>query len=154
MLFLGFSMGGDRYVLDVGQIEEVLPYIGVRTLPGAPSGVVGVINYRGVSVPMIDLSLLALGRPSSPVLSTRIVLIRYPASDGEDHLLALVAEQATDMFDRDASDFAPSGMEAGTPPYLGHIATDDKGLVQWVRAEALLSKEIRNTLFRQVATSS
>ncbi|WP_352846849.1 chemotaxis protein CheW [Mesorhizobium sp. M0767] len=154
MLFLGFCIGSDRYVLDMEQVEEILPYIGVRRLPGAPNGVVGLINCRGLPVPMIDLSLLALGRPSALVLSTRIVLIRYPTKDGENHLLALVAERATDMLERDPSDFAPSGMEAGTPPYLGPVASDDRGLVQWVRAEALLSDDIRETLFRQVAMSS
>ena len=101
-----------------------------------------------------DLYACDWTRPSALVLSTRIVLIRYPTKDGENHLLALVAERATDMLERNPSDFTPSGMEAGTPPYLGPVASDDKGLVQWVKVEALLSDDIRDTLFRQVAMSS
>ncbi|WP_281407030.1 chemotaxis protein CheW [Mesorhizobium sp. B2-1-3] len=44
MLFLAFSMGSDRYLIDVHHIEEVLPYIDVKVLPGAPTGVVGLVS--------------------------------------------------------------------------------------------------------------
>ena len=52
---------------------------------------------------------------------------------------------------RDAADFTTSGVEAGMPPYLGPVASDERGLIQWVRGEALLTPEIRDILFRQQA---
>jgi chemotaxis-related protein WspB len=154
MLFLQFHLGKDRYVLDVEQIEEVLPYVAAKAIPGTPDGVVGVINYHGRPVPLIDLSVLALGRPSAPVMSTRIILIRYPSADRIARLLGLVAERATEILARDAADFGPSGIEAGTPPYLGSVATDDHGIIQLIEVEALLPAEIREILFQQIATVS
>ncbi|MER9330548.1 chemotaxis protein CheW [Mesorhizobium sp. M0152] len=151
MLFLAFKMGNDRYLLDVNQVEEVLPYIAAKELPGAPTGVAGLINYRGAPIPLIDITLLALGRPSVPVLSTRTVVTRYSAQDGGQRLLALVAERVTDTFERDPSDFAPFGLEPATPPYLGPVASDDEGLTQRVNVEALLSEEIRAALLCQIA---
>lgn len=71
MLFLTFRLGQDRYALDAGQIEAILPLVAIKQLPGAPAGVAGAIGYRGRPVPLIDLSLLALGRPAEPLLSTR-----------------------------------------------------------------------------------
>ncbi|ESZ53830.1 chew domain protein [Mesorhizobium sp. L103C131B0] len=144
-------MGPDRYLIDVHKIEEVLPYIDVKVLPGAPNGVVGLVSYNGIPIPLIDVTLLALGRPSERLLSTRIVVTRYPADDGERRLLGLIAERVTDTIERDPSDFAPFGLEPGTPPYLGPVASDGLEIIQWVKVEALLSEEIRTALLRQAA---
>ncbi|GAU80542.1 chemotaxis protein CheW [Bosea sp. BIWAKO-01] len=154
MLFLMFRLGQDRYLLDAGQVEVVLPLLTVKALPAAPVGVVGAINYRGAPVPLIDLSLLALGRAAAPLLSTRIILVRYPVGAGEHALLGLVAERAIETVERDPADFVGTGVEAGMPPYLGPVASDEKGLIQRVRAEALLSPVIREILFQQPATHS
>ena len=151
MLLLMFRLGEDRYVLDVEQVEEVLPYLQPTVLPGAPHGVVGAINYRGAPVPLLDLSLLALGRPSAAVISTRVILVRYPVEGGETRQLGLVAERVIETVSRDPGDFKPSGVEAGLPRYLGPVAPDPEGLIQLVRAEALLPPELREILFRQLA---
>lgn len=151
MLFLMFQLGKDRYVLDTAQVEAVLPLLAVKQLPAAPVGVAGAISYRGTPVPLIDLSVLALGRPAAPVLSTRIILLRYPAEPAEPRLLGLIAERAVETLARNPSDFVASGVEAGTPPYLGPVAADEEGLIQWIRPEALLPPAIRDILFRQLA---
>lgn len=151
MLFLTFRLGQDRYALDAGQIEAVLPLLAVKELPGAPAGVAGVIAYRGRPVPLIDLSLLALGRSSETLLSTRIVLLRYPVA-GEGHrLLGLLAEKAVEAVERDPAEFVATGVEAGTPAYLGPVVSDGEGLLQWVRGEALLPPAIRDILFARLA---
>lgn len=148
MLFLMFRIGVDRYVLDVDQIEQVLPLMAAKEVPGAPDGVVGVISYHGDPVPLIDLSLLGTGRSVTPVMSSRIILVRYPAPDGETMRLALCAERVIETIQRDPTEFVSSGLEAGTPAYLGPVAADEAGLIQWVKAQALLSNEIREILFR------
>lgn len=149
MLFLMFRIGRDRYVLDAQQIEQVLPLVEAKALPGAPEGVVGVINYRGEPTPLIDLSQLALGRPSVLAMSTRILLVRLAGEDGADHRLALCAERVVEAIHRDPGDFVATGVEAGTPPYLGPVATDADGLIQWVRPQALLTDAVRQILFRE-----
>ena len=64
MLFLLFQMGEDRYAIEATQVLEVLPLVNFKRIPGAPSSMAGVFNYHGTPVPLIDLSELALGRPS------------------------------------------------------------------------------------------
>lgn len=154
MLFLTFRLGQDRYALDAGQIEAILPLVAIKQLPGAPAGVAGAIGYRGRPVPLIDLSLLALGRPAEPLLSTRIILLRYPVAAEERRLLGLLAEKAVEAVERDPGDFVASGVEAGMPPYLGPVAPDADGLIQWIRGEALLPPAIRDILFAQLAAAS
>jgi chemotaxis-related protein WspB len=54
ILFLTFRIGDETYALDTADICEVLPLLRITRVPHAPSGVAGLINYRGRSVPVVD----------------------------------------------------------------------------------------------------
>jgi len=129
MLFLLFRLGNDRYALDAGRVAEVLPLVAVTAIPQAPEGVAGLFNYRGAPVPAIDLSQLTIGRPARRRLNTRIVLVNVPDAHGSTRLLGLIAEQVTETVRRDPSDFVTSGVTNDQAPYLGRVATDERGLV-------------------------
>jgi chemotaxis-related protein WspB len=149
MLFLVFELAHDRYLLDVSQIAEVLPLVAIRRIPHAPPAIAGILNYRGAPVPVIDVSQLTLGRPAEPRLSTRIVLVHYPDAEGHTRLLGLIAERATRTMRRDETDFVASGVSSEGASYLGPVATDARGLLQWLDARTLLPPAVSDLLFRQ-----
>jgi chemotaxis-related protein WspB len=149
VLFLVFELARDRYVLDVSQIAEVLPLVAIKQIPQAPPAVAGVLNYRGAPVPVIDLSQLTLGRPAERRLSTRIVLVHYPDARGGTRLLGLIAEKATHTVRREETDFIASGVTSEGAAYLGPVAPDAHGLLQWLDAGTLLPASVRDMLFRQ-----
>ena len=149
MLFLQFELGQDRYVLDCSGVVEVLPLLAIKHIPQAPSGVAGVFNYRGEPVPVVDLSALALGRPAPRHMSTRIVIVRHPGGNGALRLLGLIVEKATATVRRDRADFADSGVVNHEAPYLGPVAADAEGLVQWIEVANLLPATVRDVLFAQ-----
>jgi len=153
MLFLQFQLGEDRYALDSSLVVEVLPLLGIKQIPRAPAGVAGAFDYRGKPVPVIDLSVLALGRPARLRMSTRIIIVRYPDGNGTPHQLGLIAEKATETVRRDPADFADSGVINDGAPYLGPVATDPNGLVQRIELAQLLPVAIRDVLFKQTLES-
>jgi chemotaxis-related protein WspB len=152
MLFLLFQLGNDRYALEAEKIAEVLPLVDMKQLPQAPMGVAGLFNYRGTPVPAIDLSLLSLGRPASRRLSTRMVLVRYPDANGDEHLLGLVAERATEMMRREPEEFVRGGVDSDAASYLGPVVADPRGLIQWIDVASLLPADVRESLFRSAAS--
>ena len=149
MLFLIFELGKDRYALDVRQIAEVMPLVGVKQIPRAPQAMNGLFNYRGAAVPVVDLSQLTLGRPSVRRLSTRIVLVHYPDPNGGTHLLGLIAERATQTARHEPAEFVASGITNAGAPYLGPVVTDARGLLQWIDVRTLLPPSFRDLLFNQ-----
>src|SRR5258707_5052843 len=106
MLFLLFELGRDGYAFDVGQVAEVLPLVRIGPVPQAPRGVAGLLNYRGVPVPVVDLSELALGRPAAARLSTRLILVNYPVDEKTTRLLGFIAEHTVDTMRRAPGEFA------------------------------------------------
>ena len=154
MLFLLFRLGEDRYAIEARKIAEVLPLVDVKQIPQAPPAVSGAFNYRGASVPLIDLSQLALGRPARLRLSTRIMLVHYPDASGTSRLLGLLAEHVTDTMSRAPGDFQDSGVSLPEANYLGPVAADADGLVQWIQVENLLPPSVRDLLFQSAELAS
>jgi chemotaxis-related protein WspB len=126
----------------------------VKKIPHAPVGVAGVFTYRGAPVPVIDLSELALGRPSHARLSTRLLLVHYPDATGTKRLLGLIAEKATETLRREPGDFVASGVKSDGAPYLGPVVNDLRGLIQWVEVDKLLPASVREVLFKQTVEGS
>lgn len=150
MLFVQFTLDNDRYVIDSSQVERMLSLVPLKALPGVPDWVAGVLDYEASPVPVIDLAALALGRRSHERLSTRLALVCYPhetATGVEHERLGILLERATRTVTLDAAAFKPAGVEATNARYLGPLARDDQGLVQWVRIEHLLPEHVRAQLF-------
>lgn len=149
MLFLVFTIGNDRYAMDVRQIAEVLPLVAVKCIPHAPEAVRGLFNYRGAPVPVIDLTRLTTGCVSARRLSTRIVLVHYPDRDGRPHLLGLIAEKATETARYEAADFVAAGVHSADASYLGPVTTETHGMLQRIDVETVLPPALRDILFKQ-----
>jgi chemotaxis-related protein WspB len=149
MLFILFQIGRDRYALSASGIIEVLPLINLKRVPCAPAGVAGVLNYHGTPVPVIDLNEMTLAEPAAQRLSTRIILVKYPLEAQHPHPLGLIVEHATNMIRRCTQDFVETGVESENAPYLGRVANDTGGLIQWIEVERLLTPELRDVLFRE-----
>lgn len=147
MLFVLFQLGRDRYALDASRIVEVLPLVEFKRLPHAPRGVAGIFNYRGHPVPALDLCELTLHRPASEHLSTRLLVVDCARPGSPPQLLGLIAERATETVRRERHDFVHGGVQPADAPYLGPVATDPQGLIQWIHEDRLLPDSVRESLF-------
>ena len=147
-LFLVFRLGLDRYAIEAAQVVEVLPMVNWKCVPGAPAGVVGIIDYHGVPVPLIDMMILALGKPSQKWMSTRIIVVNYRADNSDQmHVLALIAEQTTETIRRTEEEFVDSGLTVTASPYLGAVTTSPAGMIQRFEIRNLLPEIVRAQLF-------
>lgn len=147
MLFLLFQLGDDWYGLPAVDVVEVLPSVRLKQIPKAPPAVAGLCLLEGESVPVIDLTMLSLGRAARSVLSTRIILVHSPDRHGVPRLLGLLAERATETLRREPSDFIDAGVHSDGAPYLGPVVHDVRGVIQWIAAEKLLPVALRDLLF-------
>jgi len=152
MLFLLFDLDGDRYALDAAEIVEVLALTPSKSIPGAPAWIAGVVERHGLPVPVIDVPQLALGRSARQLRSTRLVLVRYGAATAvaepiNQRLLGLIVEHATQTRRIERKQFVESGIATPHARWLGPVATDTGGLVQWVKVQEMLNDDVKALLF-------
>ena len=55
--FLTFRLGGEEYGIDILRVQEIRSYEEPTRIANAPSFIKGVVNLRGVIVPIVDLRL-------------------------------------------------------------------------------------------------
>jgi chemotaxis-related protein WspB len=154
MLFLLFQLGRDRYALDTKRIIEVLPLVQLKLIPQAPPAVAGLFACRGETVPVVDLCQLALGRPASHSLSTRIIVVDYGGDAVRDYRLGLMAEKVTETLRRQPREFTDAGVSVEGASYLGPVTNDGAGLIQRIEVDQLLTPEVHALLFQPVAVLS
>lgn len=147
MLMLQFQAGGDRYGLDIAKVIEVAPLLLLRKIPHAAPEVAGTFNYRGTLVPVVDLTYLLTGEPSQSRMSTRIVLVPYEGDDGRSHVLGMQAESVTEMIRCQTSDLQAPVVAVSGAPYLGEILFDERGSIQIIEIDRLLTRELLFSLF-------
>lgn len=148
-LHLLFQLGDDRYALPAREVIEVLPLRRLKQIPEAPEWVAGLLTHRGRMVPVLDLTRRVLGRAANARSSTRLVLVRFDAAQGDDSpVLGLILEQATDTLRLQAEAFTSSGLEAGQPGYLGEVQRDGQGVIQRIEVSGLLDEAQRALLFQ------
>jgi chemotaxis-related protein WspB len=150
MLYLLFELGADRYALDVRQVVEVLPQVESKAIPGAPIGLVGLMNYRGRPVPLLDLTQLTLRQPCACRMSTRIIVANYCEKAGETRLLGLLAERVTETIRQQESDFRDVAIGGCGNGFYGPVLTDGSLMVQRVQVNDLVSHSMREELFAEM----
>ena len=147
MTLLLFEVARQRYGLDVSQIVEVVPAVRLRSIPGVPPYVAGIMQYRGSLAPVLDVSQLLCGTPAAPRFSTRLVMVRHYTTARTERVLGLLVERATQGVSDELGDLMSSGIATPDHPFLGKIAVQRDESVQLLTVERLIPEELRARLF-------
>jgi purine-binding chemotaxis protein CheW len=87
-----FEVADGVYAMDVSHVREVARWQSITPLPKAPELIEGVIDLRGVIVPVVDLGRVLTGRPCEPDAATRIVIVEI-----DNLLMGLVVDAAIEV---------------------------------------------------------
>lgn len=137
--FLTFTLGSEQYGLALTSIQELRSYERVTQLLNLPDYVKGVINLRGVIVPVIDLRIkLVTGTPVYDQFTSVIVI------NHNGYVAGLVVDSVLDVVTLAPADIRPApemGRATG-----GHIAgigsSEDRLLVLLDVAQLALGEDI------------
>ncbi len=73
--YLAFTLGQEEYGIDIQKVSEIRSYESPTRIANAPAFVKGVINLRGLIVPIIDMRIkFNLGTPTYDQFTVVIIL--------------------------------------------------------------------------------
>jgi purine-binding chemotaxis protein CheW len=73
--FLSFTLGQEEYGIDIQKVQELRGYDAVTRIANAPEHIKGVVNLRGIIVPIIDMRIkFNLGTPTYDQFTVVIIL--------------------------------------------------------------------------------
>jgi purine-binding chemotaxis protein CheW len=97
--FLSFKLGHEEYGIDILKVQEIRSYEAPTRIANAPAFVKGVVNLRGVIVPIVDMRL-KYGMESAEYNDFTVVIVLNVAKrivgivvDSVSDVVALAAEQ-------------------------------------------------------------
>ena len=134
--YLTFTLGDEEYGLDILKVQEIRGYDAVTKIANSPDFIKGVINMRGIIVPIIDLRLkFNLGQVEYNQFTVVIILniagrVVGVVVDGVSDVIALGHDQI-----RPAPEF---GALLDTA-YIDGLTTLDERMVIMVDIEKLMS---------------
>jgi purine-binding chemotaxis protein CheW len=96
-----FQVGSEEYGLDIMSITEVVRPLKITPLPRMPDFVEGVVNLRGVLIPIVDLrKRFALAKSIDDRRTMRMMITRdavHGTPGAEKELLGLVVDSVNEV---------------------------------------------------------
>src|SRR5471030_2455815 len=56
--YLAFTLGSEEYGIDILKVQEIRGYEAVTRIANAPEFIKGVINLRGIIIPVVDMRII------------------------------------------------------------------------------------------------
>jgi purine-binding chemotaxis protein CheW len=111
--FLAFKLGAEEYGIDILRVQEIRSYEAPTRIANAPAFIKGVINLRGVIVPIVDMRIkFALAAASYDAFTVVIIL-----NIGQ-RVVGMVVDAVSDVIT-----LAPEQLRP-VPEFSSAIATD------------------------------
>jgi purine-binding chemotaxis protein CheW len=147
--FLTFVCGGEEYGVEILCVQEIKGWEGVTRVPYTPPYLLGVMNLRGVIVPVIDLRLRFGLPPRTADASSVVIVVRVRGGQGEK-TAGIVVDAVSEVYS-----VAPENIKAtpelGTSPdraCVRGLTTVDEKMVMLLDIDRLIGSciESRNAV--------
>ena len=136
--YLTFTLGNEEYGIDILKVQEIRGYDTVTHIANAPEFIKGVINLRGVIVPIVDMRIkFKVGVPTYNEFTVVIIMnvlgrVIGMVVDGVSDVVALSPEQIK---------AAPEMGAAMDTDYITGLGTLNDQMLILVDIEKLMSSE-------------
>ncbi|NMM05786.1 MAG: chemotaxis protein CheW [Polaromonas sp.] len=136
MEVLAFTLGQEEYGIDIQKVQELRGYDTVTRIANAPEHIKGVVNLRGIIVPIIDMRIkFNLGTPTYDQFT--VVIILNLAS----RVMGMVVDSVSDVITLTPEQIKPAP-EMGSvldTAYLIGLGTLDERMLILVDLDKLMS---------------
>jgi purine-binding chemotaxis protein CheW len=122
---VGFTVGDVRYAVPIARVKEIANPLSVVALPHAPHAILGVADYRGEVVPVVDLrTRFGLGLAET-TRRTKWIIVEVTG-----RLIALVVDSVTEVFGTAGAELRPAPSLGGQDVRgIEGVTTHEGGLV-------------------------
>jgi purine-binding chemotaxis protein CheW len=146
--FLTFTLGAEEYGMDILKVQEIRGYDAVTAIANTPAFIKGVINLRGIIVPIVDLRIkFNLGKVDYDQFTVVIILnlgtrVVGVVVDSVSDVLTLTPEQIK---------AAPALSTTLDTRYIMGLGTIDQRMLILVDIERLMSSRDMELMEEAVA---
>jgi purine-binding chemotaxis protein CheW len=135
---LAFSLGAEEYGVDILKVQEIREHDAVTRIANAPDFIDGVVNLRGIIVPIVDLRQRFRLAPRQPGQPGVVIVLNIAG-----RIIGMVVDSVSDVLSLGAGEIRPAprmGSALDTDFLLG-IGTIDERMLILLDIERLMSSD-------------
>jgi purine-binding chemotaxis protein CheW len=133
--YLAFKLGTEEYGIDILKVQEIRGYEAVTRIANAPEFIKGVINLRGIIIPVVDMRIkFNLGEPIYDQFTVVIIL------NINGRIVGMVVDSVSDVTTLTPEQVKPAP-EMGTAfssDYMIGLGTIDERMLILVNIDKLM----------------
>jgi purine-binding chemotaxis protein CheW len=135
--FISFAIGDEQYGVDIMAVREIKGWSQITHLPRQPDYMRGVLNLRGVMVPIIDLRC-RFGQGTTEATPLHIVIV---VQIGTRHV-GMLADRVLDIVATNATQIqrVPRVGDSARADFLSGLMTIETGMIAVIDLSRLLSE--------------
>ena len=115
--YLTFGLADEQYGLEILKVREIISMCDVTAVPRTPGHVKGVINLRGMVIPVIDLRL-KFGMAEAEQTDQTCIIVVEITQQGQGFNTGIVVDRVQEVLDIAGSDIEDA------PQFGSNVATD------------------------------
>lgn len=133
---LAFKLGNEEYGVDIQKVQELRGYDAVTSMANAPAYLKGVINLRGIIVPIVDLRIkFGLGSPTYDQFTVVIIL------SIQGQVTGVVVDSVSDVTTLAADQIKPAPAMSFDANYLIGLGAINERLLMLLDMDLLLQSD-------------
>ncbi|MBL4667163.1 MAG: purine-binding chemotaxis protein CheW [Sneathiella sp.] len=137
--FVTFAIGAEEYAVDIMQVREIQAWTEVTILPNQPHYMRGVLNLRGIIVPIFDLRR-RFDQGETEATSIHVVVIIAVG----DRIIGILVDRVSDILTIDGSEIrpVPDLDDSGQTDHIIGLVTAGDRMVALLDTASLFRHEI------------
>ncbi len=90
--FVTFKLGNEEYGININYVREIIKFLEITTVPKAHYFVEGLINLRGIIIPVLDFRKLFDISPIGNSSNNRIIVV-----EANDRTLGIIVDSVSEV---------------------------------------------------------
>ena len=138
--FLTFTLGEEQYGVDILKVQEIRGWESLRELPDAPAYMIGVLDFRGDIIPILDLRI-RFGISDYEYKPTTVIIVL--SSTDEASMMGVVVDAVSDVLAVSQTEIKPSpnmGSKIKTDYIIGMVS-QESGMIMLVDSNRLVDPD-------------
>lgn len=138
--FLTFTLGTEQYGVDILKVKEIRGWENLREIHDVPAYIKGVLDFRGVIIPIIDLRIRFEVTDYRYSPTTVIIVL---STENDDKMMGVVVDAVSDVLSVKADQIKPApdlGSRINTDYVIG-MYSEDGVMLMLLDTEKLISPD-------------
>ncbi len=140
--YLTFLLADEQYAVDILCVEEIRSWENPTRIPNSPCYIKGVINMRGIIVPIVDLRM-KFNIGEAAYCETTVVIVLTVETAEKTRTIGFVVDAVSDVLNVEANEIKPAPVFGGCVPqhYLDGLVNVGEKVVTILNVKTLQAVE-------------